>query len=205
MKVETAKSKAEIAREIEKTIQREIADGISNLTRRLGQLQASNTQTDVGDPTDDDLGVRVITLAGNNDGASMSMGSGWLDQDDHNESGFTISSNSDEVGDDNSTKKMRQERRGSVKSIVNSNVQGVNNSILFNSSCTDRDPGVHLDLSNSPADSFSNGRYKNCMKPSSSATANLMELNRTNANTSLRRRTLHALFSESSSDDSDEE
>ncbi|GAA0186151.1 hypothetical protein LIER_33439 [Lithospermum erythrorhizon] len=35
-----------------------------------------------------------------------------------------------------------------MKAFINSNVQGVNNSISFNSSCTDKDPGVHLRLYN---------------------------------------------------------
>ena len=38
-----------------------------------------------------------------------------------------------------------------LSAFMNSNVQGVNNSLVFQSSCTHHDPGVHLSLSQKPA------------------------------------------------------
>ncbi|XP_024162333.1 swi5-dependent recombination DNA repair protein 1 homolog [Rosa chinensis] len=52
-----------------------------------------------------------------------------------------------------------------LSSFTNSNVQGINNSIVYNSSCTHHDPGVHLALTRKPnGDGFDvknhvNGRH----------------------------------------------
>ncbi|CAN0884825.1 hypothetical protein LINGRAHAP2_LOCUS14956 [Linum grandiflorum] len=79
--------------------------------------------------------VTTITLAGDNRGAAM---------------GVFRSPGSGEEGEGKKSKGERRRggwgRRGKDGVIVNSNVQGINNSIIFDSSCNYYDPGVHLTL-----------------------------------------------------------
>ncbi|XP_059650322.1 vegetative cell wall protein gp1-like [Cornus florida] len=90
-----------------------------------------------------DFGVRVITIAGENRGAIMELGHRGLLRD-----GKKSERNSNDEGinikmEDKPDKMVRPLKTA----FINSNVQGVNNSILLDSSFTHRDPGVHLSLS----------------------------------------------------------
>ncbi|GLJ19484.1 hypothetical protein SUGI_0351900 [Cryptomeria japonica] len=141
--------------EPDKSLQQGIKEDITNLTRRLAELQAQHKLLN-GDqkamPGQSDLGVRVITLAGENRGATMDLGS---------ESRNNAIYDSQRMGHKDSTTNEKDENgKGShspstataspVNAYVNSNVQGANNSILYNSTCAHRDPGVRLTLSNTP-------------------------------------------------------
>ncbi|GLJ19487.1 hypothetical protein SUGI_0351930 [Cryptomeria japonica] len=116
-----------------KALQEEMQDDISDLVSRLTKLN-SLRKADEGEG-----GVKVITLAGENRGATMDFGSenglvdihrGYkLNQDAQNKDGLNAKPESKEG------------------TYVNSNVQGINNSIMYNSSCPNRDPGVHMGLS----------------------------------------------------------
>ncbi|MFQ6670855.1 hypothetical protein Gotur_035597 [Gossypium turneri] len=111
----------------------------------------------------EDAGMRVITIAGENKGAFME-----LIKSPH-KNGFQGSphrlANSSRIGSDGSDYhsysssedgdgKMKAKSNGSntmpMSAFMNSNVQGVNNSIVYNSSCTHHDPGVHLSLHRKP-------------------------------------------------------
>lgn len=99
----------------------------------------------------DDFGMSVVTLAGENKGAIMELSPSrktyspqslqkkgnpkpWSSEDDGEESG----SESGRKGD------RMQNKSLPMTAFMNSNVQGINNSILHNASCTHHDPGVHL-------------------------------------------------------------
>lgn len=139
--------------EQQKSLQQGIKDDISNLTRRLSELHSQQNLSSNGDQKLQDLGVRVITLAGENRGATMDMGSesrknGMLDFQKVNSKPNGANKN-EESPDENH----RHKAAGPVNAFVNSNIQAANNSILFHSTCPHRDPGVRLALSNNPVSS----------------------------------------------------
>ncbi|GLJ54499.1 hypothetical protein SUGI_1170530 [Cryptomeria japonica] len=101
-------------------IEKEISDAIFSLTRRLRELKSFHNSEEAESSSN---GAGVITMAGHNSGATMNIGFREVDQ-----KSITLG-------------------HTSVHIYINNNVQGVNNSILYNSSCTLRDPGVHMDFS----------------------------------------------------------
>lgn len=88
-------------------------------------------------------GASVITLAGENKGASMKVGGGkgkdgsWKEQ----HGGHRLD------GGAADGKPHGQKKQGMMRALINSNVQVINNSLLLQSSCSGGDPGVHLKLS----------------------------------------------------------
>lgn len=107
-----------------------------------------------------DSGMRVITIAGENKGAYMELGSSNR-KHDYKGNPHTLSHNSRAKKDGNESGSSRSESSKSRKkdrsksglpmtAFVNSNVQSVNNSILFHASCTHSDPGVHFSFSRKP-------------------------------------------------------
>ncbi|KAM7490502.1 hypothetical protein LguiA_033423 [Lonicera macranthoides] len=77
-----------------------------------------------------DVGAKVITLAGNNEGATMKLSSSRK------------KGNSIEISDDEGN----SNQNPGVGFVINSNVQGANNSILCYSSLTNHSPGIHLSV-----------------------------------------------------------
>lgn len=122
--------------------------------------------------SDSEGGMKVITIAGENKGAFMEVikspmrhGSngnphslGRIDpKTEKAGSLWHKSSSSSSSEEENSQKKDKSHKEKAMHSppvvaYTNSNVQGVNNTILFNSSCSHQDPGVHLSLSRKPFD-----------------------------------------------------
>ncbi|KAI4383388.1 hypothetical protein MLD38_009230 [Melastoma candidum] len=100
-------------------------------------------------------GVKVIMMAGENKGATME-----LTHPAKNRSykiGNKDSSSSSDEGKHGREHKGHKGKAPTTASLpmatyTNSNVQGVINSILYNSSCTNRDPGVHFSLTRKPAE-----------------------------------------------------
>eukprot|EP01018_Ginkgo_biloba_P012907 Gb_06277 [translate_table: standard] len=135
-----SRQEAKARAQMDKMIEREIVESISNHARRL-QLLQSQTDDDTRPlhSTDNpDLGVRAISMAGNNNGATMNLGS-------HD---FGI-----QEGKEKSMEKTFGLNQTPINTYINNNVQGVNNSILYDSSSGMRDPGVQLDLSNTATSS----------------------------------------------------
>ncbi|KAJ0111315.1 hypothetical protein Patl1_00659 [Pistacia atlantica] len=116
-------------------------------------------------------GMKVITIAGENKGAFMEVIKSPVKHgfdgsphslgriDPKTEKGGSVwhkhGSSSSSGEEENSKKKDKSHKEKGLHSppmdaYMNSNVQGVNNSILFNSSCSHHDPGVHLSLSRKP-------------------------------------------------------
>ena len=96
------------------------------------------------------LGVRVITLAGENRGATMDLGSesrknDMLDFERVNYKPNGANKN-EEIPDENH----RHNAASPVNAFGNSNIQVANNSILYHSTFPHIYPGVHLALSNNP-------------------------------------------------------
>ncbi|KAG7013807.1 hypothetical protein SDJN02_23974, partial [Cucurbita argyrosperma subsp. argyrosperma] len=94
---------------------------------------------------DTNTNTRVITMAGKNNGASMEI---FLSDKNKNKNEDTTNNN---LKDNKSTKKTIRTRNGlPMKAFFNSNVQGINNSILMDSKFTHHDPGIHLMFSPMP-------------------------------------------------------
>ncbi|XP_022769749.1 proteoglycan 4 [Durio zibethinus] len=111
----------------------------------------------------EDAGTRVITIAGENKGAFMevirSPHKNGFQGSPHHLQKRVISSrtggdgsdpqsyrSSSEEGDRKMKDKSNKSKTMPITAFLNSNVQGINNSIVYNSSCTHHDPGVHLSL-----------------------------------------------------------
>ena len=102
---------------------------------------------------EEDSSVRAITIAGENRGAVMELGYTPRRRSVHKPV------NEGELSGDEGRTKMQaeQHQNGKTKSglrmntFMNSNVQGVNSSIMFNSSCSHHDPGLHFSLSRKPS------------------------------------------------------
>nr|XP_051190429.1 uncharacterized protein LOC127303764 [Lolium perenne] len=103
---------------------REIEDGLKSLAGR---------ETPPA-PRPPDQGYRVITLAGHNVGASMVLGNGPSDAPPPRTA--------------NEPEGSSARPSPSVATNVNSNVQGVNNSTMEESTCNSGDPGVRVDIKN---------------------------------------------------------
>ncbi|KAI3521973.1 hypothetical protein L1887_11450 [Cichorium endivia] len=94
----------------------------------------------------------IITLAGDNKGASMHLGSDPNKREApiNIQRSYKLDSAINGEGTSNGEKSQKDSRSSEdqeTKAIVNSNIQGINNSIMFNSSVTERNPGVHLAFS----------------------------------------------------------
>ncbi|KAJ6675176.1 hypothetical protein OIU85_011351 [Salix viminalis] len=112
--------------------------------------------------------MRVITIAGENKGAFMevirSPKKHFFEGNSHTlhkegnprREGSDWGSQSSSGEEGNSRKKDMNHRERSMgpspmSAFMNSNVQGVNNSIVYDSSCTHHDPGVHVSLTRKPS------------------------------------------------------
>lgn len=115
----------------------------------------------------EDFRMRVITIAGENKGAIMELSPSMKKYDYGNnpqslnkngnfrtwgegeKSGSDSSSSSEEGRSKTKDKSLKATAKQSppMHAFMNSNVQGVNNSVLYNVSCSHHDPGVHLSLS----------------------------------------------------------
>lgn len=118
----------------------------------------------------DEVGMRVITIAGENKGAFMEVirsplkhtfdgtphtlhnkGSLKTQSDGTGWHSFSSSSDEEKSKKDKNYKAKAAMLPPPMGAFMNSNVQGVNNSIVFHSSCSHHDPGVHLSLSRKPS------------------------------------------------------
>ncbi|KAK1303267.1 hypothetical protein QJS10_CPB11g00615 [Acorus calamus] len=99
-------------------LEHEIRDTVTALTRRLSDLQSMTKGHE-----ESDRGMKVITLAGSNMGATMRAN---LDEISEGDGGI--------YADDETT----------LSAYANSNYQAVNNSIVLDGSCDAEDPGVHI-------------------------------------------------------------
>lgn len=114
-----------------KQLDREIRDMVSSITNRVTDLHKSGSAH--GHEEEDEHGMRIITLAGNNTGATMRS-----ELDDHHEK------RKHGLGHHQGVQNGEPE---GLSTYVNSNFQAINNSLMMGGSYTTNDPGVHLDIS----------------------------------------------------------
>lgn len=102
-----------------------------------------------GSSDDKDTNTRVITMAGENRGAFMEV---VLSDKNNNSRHHQISQNNESENEDNKSKKKSMGTLNGLpmKAFFNSNVQGINNSILMDSKFSHHDPGIHLVFSRMP-------------------------------------------------------
>ncbi|OEL25284.1 hypothetical protein BAE44_0013700 [Dichanthelium oligosanthes] len=127
-------------------LHKELKAGVADMVHKLSASAPSS-----GDgherPTSSAAGTTVITLAGENKGASMKIDGAALANGKADSA-----SGKDRRGhklDGSVVVASEKEQAGSkgLTAFVNSNVQVINNSLLLQSSCNGGDPGVHLKLS----------------------------------------------------------
>ncbi|CAL5205892.1 unnamed protein product [Lathyrus oleraceus] len=131
-------------------IQKGIKDDI---TKFVHKISASVQPTQ---PMDDKK-FSVITLTGDNRGATMHVGSEsdkkdgsiHIHRDYKTESEESIEVSTDGEGNSNNEEdSMEHDEVG--KAYVNSNIQSINNSLMFHGSISERDPGVQVTLPQKP-------------------------------------------------------
>ncbi|XP_058725308.1 uncharacterized protein LOC131596608 [Vicia villosa] len=147
----TAPSSEEREKQNEKApIQKGIKDDI---TKFVHKISASVQPTQ---PMDDKK-FSVITLTGDNRGATMHVvsesdkkdGSIHIHRDYKTESEESIEVSTDGEGNTNNEEDSME--HGEVgKAYVNSNIQSINNSLMFHGSVSERDPGVQVTLPQKP-------------------------------------------------------
>ncbi|KAM1025366.1 hypothetical protein ACFX13_039246 [Malus domestica] len=111
-----------------KQLDKEIRDMVSAITNRVTDIHKSGS---IHHEDEDEHGVRIITLAGSNTGATLRS---ELDHENMNKSGG-LHGGGPAFGD-----------ADGLSTYVNSNFQAVNNSLMMGGSYTTNDPGVHLDI-----------------------------------------------------------
>ncbi|MED6155076.1 hypothetical protein PIB30_002286 [Stylosanthes scabra] len=119
----------------QQSLDREIREMVSAITNRVTDFHKSgSTQNHHHSPThdDDDRGVRIITLAGTNDGATLK---GELDDKSPGKTSSHHHHHDHDV------------EAEPLSTYVNSNFQAINNSMMIGGSFHANDPGVHLDIS----------------------------------------------------------
>ncbi|PRQ16778.1 hypothetical protein RchiOBHm_Chr7g0187911 [Rosa chinensis] len=117
-----------------KQLDRELREMITSITNRVTDLHKSGSGHG-HEEDEDEHGVRIITLAGNNTGATLRS---ELDdhQDNHRKRG----------GHHGLHLGGPDEDPEGLSTYVNSNFQAINNSLVMGGSYTTNDPGVHLDI-----------------------------------------------------------
>ncbi|XP_055823605.1 uncharacterized protein LOC129892086 [Solanum dulcamara] len=173
-------------------LHKEIKDNISKVLNRVA-VGGGKQETAGKTP------VNVITLAGDNRGASMQLGSDSSTKGGriYIHRGYKI--NPDESADattDGEGRRSKDEQSiddQTVAAYVNCNVQGINNSISYNSSITERNPGVRMSIPRVPSEPVHSTRLFDAHKA---------EFSFTPART-IKRRCLRGLFLESSDSDPD--
>ncbi|MED6137131.1 hypothetical protein PIB30_062062 [Stylosanthes scabra] len=120
------------------SLDREIREMVSAITNRVTDFHKSGStghhHHHSATHDDDDHGVRIITLAGTNDGATLK---GELDDKSPGKSSSHHHHHHDH--DDVEAEPL--------STYVNSNFQAINNSMMIGGSFHANDPGVHLDIS----------------------------------------------------------
>ncbi|KAF3334428.1 vegetative cell wall protein gp1-like protein [Carex littledalei] len=127
---------------------KEIENGRGMFETR-GKHQHSNSGTAMPNANHkkSDRDTKVITIAGENIGALMELGHNAHSYSRKMHQGGNSPKSGSGTQDEKAAESMDSKggaRAKPMTSLVNSNVQSINNSLLFNSSCTQKSPGVHL-------------------------------------------------------------
>ncbi|XVF73768.1 hypothetical protein PTKIN_Ptkin13bG0008200 [Pterospermum kingtungense] len=160
----------------------------------------------------DKKSISVLTLAGENRGASFHMGSESTKRDGlvHIHRGYKINpDDSPEATTDGEGSSRGRKPKDSMtkefqapKAYVNSNTQSINNSIVFESSVNERNPGVHLEFLHNLAESTKSTAKAESIK-TRKAQSNITQAEKLTYEPTVRRRCLRGLFAEPSDSDPD--
>ncbi|EOY14792.1 Uncharacterized protein TCM_034063 [Theobroma cacao] len=186
-------------------LHKEIREDISKFVHKMATGQPKL-------PTDE-KSIAVLTLAGENRGASFYMGSESAKKDGlvHIHRGYKI--NPDDSPDATTTdgegssrgrkpKDSMTRENPAPRAYVNSNTQSINNSVVFESSVNERNPGVHLEfLQNSAEPTKSNAKAGPL--ETRKAEFNVTPAEKLTYEPTVRRRCLRGLFAEPSDSDPD--
>ncbi|BAT82764.1 hypothetical protein LR48_Vigan07g286200 [Vigna angularis] len=131
-------------------LQKGIKDDITKFVHKL---------TSTVHPTQhmDDKQFSVITLVGDNRGATMHLGSESAKKEDSIHIHRAYKSDPEETnevttdGEENTNEEEEEEEELGM-AYVNSNIQSINNSLMFHGSITERDPGVQITLPQKPTE-----------------------------------------------------
>ncbi|CAA2994377.1 Hypothetical predicted protein [Olea europaea subsp. europaea] len=181
---------------------KEIKDDISTFVNRMP----------IRDPKSslNDRPVSVITLAGENRGASMHLGSDSSKGEGaiHIHRGYKI--NPDESpeatidGEGSWKGKKSEDAEGKedlpTEAYVNNNTQGINNSIVFKSSIAERNPGVHMIVTHAQKEPTKSTDEKRLLEVQK-AEINTIPSQKLTYEPNVRRRCLEGLLLESSDSD----
>lgn len=179
-------------------LQKEIREGISRLVQGLA-VQHSKHEDGGGH------GISIITLAGENHGATMHAGYGTISSREGHYDAVNKAPIIPNAGRASATAENGRKKADEACSIpamatsVNSNVQTINSSILHDSCCSDDNPGVHLVVSNGARPECAEAT--DAHKPRSSRVSSPPQTVVTREAPPARRRCLRSLFLESSDDD----
>ncbi|KAI4332553.1 hypothetical protein L6164_017450 [Bauhinia variegata] len=130
------------------SLQKDIREEVSKFVQKLAD-EHPKQNTD-----DDEKSVSIITIAGDNRGATMQIGSesskkeesvhihrAYKTNPDESPEVTTDEEEGESSGEESQSGKEKDEEG---KAYVNSNVQSINNSLMFHGSIAERDPGVQL-------------------------------------------------------------
>ncbi|KAF7817580.1 U-box domain-containing protein 5-like isoform X2 [Senna tora] len=180
--------------------QKEIRQGISNY---VDKLSARNT-TQV---MDDEDPFRVVTLAGDNRGAIMNIGSdGKKERSIHIHRAYKknpedrpgeVNIDGEESSEEESNDPAKKDDEEVRNVYVNSNTQSINNSFMFQSWVKERDPGVEFILPQQPEE-----RGVRCVE-TKKREINVCRNDGLNKQPRIRRRCLRGLLAETSESDPD--
>ncbi|XP_039045827.1 uncharacterized protein LOC120185771 [Hibiscus syriacus] len=182
----------------------EIRKDISKFVHKLttGQPQLHTEQQSIS----------VLTLAGENRGATFHLGSESSKKDGlvHIHRGYKINPDDspDATTDGEGSSRVRTPKDSATKenpasrAYVNNNIQSINNSIVSESSVNARNPGVHLELLHNLAELIKSSTKAEHAEPRK-AEFNITSAEKLTHEPTVRRRCLRALFAESSDSDPD--
>ncbi|KAG2711130.1 hypothetical protein I3843_04G057000 [Carya illinoinensis] len=180
----------------------EVRKDISTFVQKL-----TTSQSDYKKP------ISVITLSGENRGASMQLGLESTKTDEFVPIHRGYKLNPDESteattdGEGSSTDKRSRDptpkENPPSRAYVNSNIQSVNNSILFDTSVTENNPGVRLVVSNYKQEEPMKANGKLEPLETHKAEFNVTPAEKRTYQPTVRRRCLRGLFLESSDSDPD--
>ncbi|KAG1346843.1 muscle M-line assembly protein unc-89-like [Cocos nucifera] len=173
--------RAPFEREIKEGLSRVVQNSSIGHSKRIGNGQA----------------VSMITLAGENNGASMVIGSAT-----HVHRGFKHDKRDIEASSDNVKGRWnpRGNENSAITASINSNVQSINNSTVHDSTCNARDPGIHMKLSSKKLEAANLRGQIEPLEPQKTAPS-ITPDQKPSHKPRIRRRCLRPLFMESSESD----
>ncbi|XP_059281121.1 uncharacterized protein LOC132034777 [Lycium ferocissimum] len=193
-----------VSAEQEITLNKEVKDNISKFIHRMA---VGDGKQNLGETP-----VSVITLAGDNRGASMQLGSyssrkgrvirinrGYKLNADESADATTDAEGNSEGRQPNDARTIKDQE---IEAYLNCNVQGLNNSITFDSSVEGKNPGIHMLFPRMPSEPIKSSEGTGVFE-AHKAEFNVTPAQKQTYEPTIRRRCLEGLFFEPNDSDSD--